>query len=184
MPEEVWKPVVGYEGLYEVSDYGRVRSIPNPGLRGKKTTGRIRKLTPKDSGHLQVDLWRGNSRQMRKVHQLVLEAFVGERPSMDHVGCHWDGDPTNNHASNLRWDTRKSNSADQRRHGTHNNTKRTHCRRGHLLRLPNLTNYGLDKGHRHCLACMRARTTVLRHGGDVDAIADRNYAVILAGESR
>lgn len=178
MDEERWLPIVGYEGLYEVSDHGRVRSLGGTGLHGKPKSTRLRKLTPKDSGHLQVDLWRDNSRRMRKVHQLVLEAFIGPRPGHGYDGCHWDGDPANNHVSNLRWDTKLGNAADTRRHGTHNNTKRTHCLRGHPMRLPNLTACSVRKGQRTCLACTRARTCVSRNGGDFQEVSDRYYAAI------
>jgi hypothetical protein len=51
------------------------------------------------------------------VHRLVLEAFVGTRPTGMH-GCHNDGNPDNNHLSNLRWDTPKGNQADRVKHGT------------------------------------------------------------------
>ncbi len=51
------------------------------------------------------------------IHVLVLEAFVGPRPK-GAFACHYDGDPTNNRLSNLRWDTWASNIADMRRHGT------------------------------------------------------------------
>ncbi len=53
----------------------------------------------------------------RFVHRLVLEAFVGPCPKGMEC-CHNDGDPTNNNLSNLRWDTRKANSADRKKHGT------------------------------------------------------------------
>lgn len=114
---ELWKPVAGYEGLYEVSDLGRVRSLPRTtrtGIRG----GTLLSLrgTDKD-GYAQVGLCRAGKVWIRKVHTLVLEAFVGARPT-EMVACHCDGNCKNNMLSNLRWDTPKANSRDAVGHGT------------------------------------------------------------------
>lgn len=106
-----WQPVVGFEGRYEISDGGYVRSFArkNPRIIVGKTDKR---------GYRHVLLYDGaNQRVMRTVHTLVLEAFVGPRPSGYH-GCHYDGNPSNNMLTNLRWDTAKANQADSRRHGT------------------------------------------------------------------
>lgn len=119
MTDDRWMPVVGFEGFYEVSDTGKVRSLRHmtkQGVRG----GRV--LTPHvgPKGYLTVGLTATalGRRETRYVHELVLEAFVGPRPTgMD--ACH-DPDPTrsNCHLANLRWDTRRSNFADKRAHGT------------------------------------------------------------------
>lgn len=104
---ERWLPVVGYEGRYEVSDLGRVRSL----LRG------CHFLAPhtKDRGHLQVTL-RGEKRH-HSVHRLVLAAFVGPCPAG--MMCrHLNGIPTDNRLENLRWGTAEENIADMRLHGT------------------------------------------------------------------
>ncbi len=108
MFDEMWQPVEDFEGLYDVSNYGRV-------LRG----GRFLRPAVTRSGHLAVDLRRPGRRAVRGVHLLVLEAFVGPRPP-GHVCCHWDGAPTNNRLTNLRWGSRGDNEADKRRHGTDN----------------------------------------------------------------
>ena len=130
MTIETWKPVVGYEWLYEVSDFGRVRSLPRyggavPGRRSGRMYGGaiVSNYTPKCSlysdgiGYSQVVLHGHGVGKSRRVHQLVLEAFVGPKPDKWH-GCHNDGDKTNNHLSNLRWDTHKNNFADKHKHGT------------------------------------------------------------------
>lgn len=117
LPDEVWKPVVGYEGLYEVSSLGRVRSLPRDtktGVRG----GKVLSLKAKDKdGYSQIGLCREGSVRIRKVHTMVLEAHVGSRPAGT-VGCHNDGDNSNNRLENLRWDTHAANSADKDTHGT------------------------------------------------------------------
>lgn len=117
---EVWKPVVGYEGFYEVSDLGRVRSVDHFDTLGRFRPGRIRG-TPVDragAGYRYVSLSRHGKVTKLNVHVLVLEAFVGPRPSAGHEGCHDDGDRTNAALSNLRWDTAVANHADRWRHGT------------------------------------------------------------------
>lgn len=120
---EEWRPVVGFEGLYEVSDHGRVRSLGRviTDKRGWNYRRRPRLLSPGrlKSGHLCVRLYAidGTARTYR-VHELVLVSFVCPRPD-GLEACHYDGDPANNHRSNLRWDTRSANIFDQVRHGTH-----------------------------------------------------------------
>jgi hypothetical protein len=68
------------------------------------------------AGYLYVQLWR--SRKKVGVHRLVALAFLGEPPSDRHEVAHNDGDPKNNHVSNLRWATHAENQADIRKHGT------------------------------------------------------------------
>ena len=121
---QIWKPVPGYEGIYEVSNLGGVRALDRytpPG--GRATNGRhykARSLTPwtADSGHLKVRLYnraRGVVKTL-SVHRLVLLAFVGEPPA-GHECCHNDGNPANNTIHNLRWDTNSENQRDRIRHG-------------------------------------------------------------------
>ena len=111
---ERWLSVVGFEGLYEVSDLGRVRS-----LYGEP---HVLKTPPDPSGYLQVNLYRGGKHTCvhTHVHTLVLTAFVGPRPGVlyEYEGCHWNGIPGDCRLENLRWDTRKANRADAKRHGT------------------------------------------------------------------
>lgn len=119
---ERWLPVRGFEGLYEVSSLGRVRSIARvvPHRTGGRLTLPERVLVGSRRGkrrYHMVNLWKENIQHARYVHFLVLEAFEGPRPGrLD--GCHGDGSVDNNRADNLRWDTRKGNMADAIRHGT------------------------------------------------------------------
>lgn len=117
---ERWKAIPGYEGLYEVSSQGRVRSLPRYArVRGNGTRFvRARILRPNTSSRYQsVVLSRENHLKTRLIHALVLEAFVGPAPE-GMQGCHWDRDKSNNVLSNLRWDTPKGNDSDKERHGT------------------------------------------------------------------
>lgn len=123
---EEWRPVVGHEGQYEVSDLGRVRSLNCERIykRADQYSGRMltvrrkhkgRLLRPgrMPSGHLSVALGKGNS---VCVHVIVLEAFVGPCPS-GHESLHRDDVPSNNVRGNLRWGTRSENMHDAIRNG-------------------------------------------------------------------
>jgi len=116
---EVWRPVVGLEGLYEVSDLGRVRSLPRrmDKSRRKIYGGVVLRCEIAGNGYIRATMRRYRQRINRPVHHLVLEAFVGPCPS-GMQGCHNDGVPSNNRLSNLRWDTPTNNHADKVRHGT------------------------------------------------------------------
>jgi hypothetical protein len=102
---ETWRPIAGWS--YDVSNLGRVRSVRGAVLRCRDVT---------HNGYARVELYRGGRRHRFRVHVLVLEAFVGPRPS-GMQAAHIDGDPSNNHASNLRWCSPRDNAADRRRHG-------------------------------------------------------------------
>jgi hypothetical protein len=117
---EVWKPVVGFEGSYEVSDLGRVRSVDrswwqksrhgNLYLHHKK--GTLLRPGSMPGGHLSVALGRGNS---HCVHELVLRAFLGPPPPQCEAR-HLDGNEKNNSFENLVWDTRGNNTRDKKWH--------------------------------------------------------------------
>ena len=132
--EEVWKDVVGYEGLYEVSNKGQVRSkdrIVTSVIGVKRfVKSRMMSMMPDNSGHLVVGLNRNNKQQLLLVHRLVLEAFVGPcPPGME--GRHYPKrDPTNNRIDNLSWSTREQNQQDRVKHGTHCRGER--CATTHL----------------------------------------------------
>jgi hypothetical protein len=116
MENERWLPIRGHEH-YEVSDAGRVRSKDRR-VHNYIKRGKVLKPSPRKKGErvvcYVVNLGRDN---MRRVHRLVLEAFVGPAPEGDE-GCHNDGNPANNALSNLRWDSHPANMADQIAHGT------------------------------------------------------------------
>jgi hypothetical protein len=110
---EVWKLVPEYDGKYEVSDQGRVRSFQ------RYLQGRILRPGRMPSGHLSVALGRGNS---QCVHKLVLLAFVGAAPER-HECLHINGIPDDNRLSNLRWGTRSENMKDAYAHGARDREK-------------------------------------------------------------
>lgn len=118
---EIWKDIPGYEGKYQASSLGRIRSldrqIGTPGTVGCKfMKGRVLRPGPTKDGHLYVVL--GHGAPGTPVHQLIARTFIGPRPDRMDV-CHNDGDPTNNRADNLRYDTRANNILDVFKNGKH-----------------------------------------------------------------
>ena len=117
---ELWKDIPGWEGYYQVSDTGGVRSIDRiaQGRHGAhQYKGRTLKQTPATKGYLTVKLSRsGIPQRGYQVHRLVLSAFVGECPE-GLEACHADDVKTNNKLTNLRYDTSKNNTADAIRNG-------------------------------------------------------------------
>lgn len=156
MTPEEWRPVVGYEGLYEVSDQGRVRSLPRTLRDGRRLKGRVLKPgVSRPYGHLSVSFSVDFNITQHSVHRLVLTAFVGKAPSPEQDNAlHWDGDPTNNTPGNLRWGTKKENAGDSMRHGRrkNQNTDASHCKRGHPFTEESKIPRG-GKTARRCLIC-------------------------------
>lgn len=151
---EHWLPVVGYEGAYEVSDLGRVRSLDRITSHGHKRRGLIRKPTAMPAGYLLVNLWHGNSPRIWLVHRLVLAAFVGPAPE-DAEGRHGVGGTGNNELANLTWGTHSENQFDQVAHGTHANASKDACPAGHEYTAANTYVYP-GRAHRGCRECRRA----------------------------
>ena len=112
---EQWKNVVGFEGIYEVSNHGNIRSVK---------TNQIKKPTiNKKDNRPFLNLWKNNKQKIMRPHRMVLEAFVGLCPEGFEC-CHNDGNAFNNHVSNLRWDTHTNNIHDRIKHGTSNRGER------------------------------------------------------------
>jgi hypothetical protein len=119
---ETWRPVVGHPG-YEVSSHGRVRR-PSPHADRARARGFWLFLRPEltAGGYLRVRFYGEGKETWRRLHLIVLEAFVGPIPSSAHHGAHApDRDKTNCRADNLAWKLPFENEADKRAHGTHAN---------------------------------------------------------------
>ena len=157
---EQWRTIPGFDGLYEVSDHGRVRSI---GRVVRKANGvlltvppKILRSNPPPAGkYHKVGLRKDGRTITITVHRAVLLAFVGPAPAGTE-GCHNNGNPGDNRLSNLRWDTRSANNLDAVAHGTHYNAALQSCRRGHPF-TPDNTRIRKYDGGRDCLTCERAR---------------------------
>ena len=122
---EVFLPVVGYEGLYEVSNYGTVRGVTrNVATRDPRVRGGVRAVTGKTiapstttRGHGRVRFCKDGRQSRFMVHRLVLETH-GPGPAPHGFVCrHLDGNPRNNFVGNLAWGTAVENWDDRRRHG-------------------------------------------------------------------
>lgn len=138
-----WRPVVGYEDRYEVSDRGDVRSL---------RTGRTLSLNRISEGYRSVRLYGADTPPREvKVHRVMLEAFVGPRPE-GMLTRHLDGNHLNNTLSNLAYGTYSENAKDAVRHGVNYNTAKTTCPRGHAYDAVNI------RGGRRCRTCHRERS--------------------------
>ena len=112
--QERWEPVKGFEGVYEVSDRGRVRSYLKQGsaIQIRERPNIIKLNRNPQSGYLYVRLYH-NGRARLPVHRLVLETFVGPCPP-DCEACHSNGIKDDNRLENLRWDTHTANIRESR----------------------------------------------------------------------
>lgn len=128
---EQWIDVIDFEGIYQVSNFGQIRCAK---------TGKIKKITiSKACGRPYLSLWKNNKSKVCRPYKLVMEAFVGIRPQGMEC-CHNDGNPQNNHLSNLRWDTPKNNHADKIKHGTTNRGERCGTAKLTLEQVRNIRN--------------------------------------------
>jgi len=125
MNQEYWRAVVGWEGLYEVSNLGRVRSMTRVieqmfnGTLGRRTLqSRIIAQHINKAGYATVRIYRKNQGQTRLVHALVAEAFIGLRPAGNDVR-HGPKGKSVNTPENLCYGTRAENLRDRDRDGTH-----------------------------------------------------------------
>lgn len=111
---EEWRDILGYEGLYQVSSLGNVKSLK----RHYVPEDRLLTLTINpQSGYVMVTLVKDGSQKTKRVHVLVCEAFHGVRPD-GKMALHGDGDKLNNAKTNLRWGTHQENMDDRTTHGT------------------------------------------------------------------
>ena len=120
MEKEIWKDILGYEGSYQISTHGRVKSLDryvvysNGSVRFYK--GKILKQSHNNEGRPQVALNRNSKSHTFSVQRLMSYAFMGERPK-GYIICHNDGNMLNNNIENLRYDKLRENSIDMYRHG-------------------------------------------------------------------
>lgn len=144
-PEE-WREIQGFPD-YSISSHGRV-------ISRRRGVPRVMNPTPVTGGYLHVRLFSREGRSAtRRVHSLVIEAFIGPRPDGLQVR-HLDGDQKNNRAENLAYGTASENARDMVRHGTHNYASRDACKNGHPFDEENTRQ---TPRQRRCLACEREK---------------------------
>lgn len=163
---ENWKPIEGYEGLYSISDQGRIRS------EGRVVRYKNGKLTPvpegiknptlDGKGYPRVVLYKNNQQRHFTVHQLVARAFIGPQEPGTQVR-HKNGDKLDFRLENLEYGTDSDNKYDAVAHGVHANAAKTHCKRGHEFTPENTytfqqrTRAGSVTTSRVCKTCKRVR---------------------------
>lgn len=155
---ESWKPILKWEGYYEVSDRGRIRSVDrfvrHSGTSLRRELGRIMSQHSNENGYLYVMASKHGQTKRIWVHRAVLEAFVSSRPR-GMVTMHLNNDPADNHVENLRWGTQAENIRQSVRDGRQANVRKKKCSRGHEFHDWNLAPAALRQGKRSCLACYK-----------------------------
>ena len=119
-PDEEWRPIIGYEGSYEASSLGRIRSVQRTLIdkQGRPNTkpGKVLRPDVNNSGYLSIKLFADNRARRLSVHKLVTGAFYGPRPEGLLIR-HLNGDCRDNRVGNLRYGTPAENALDPKMHG-------------------------------------------------------------------
>jgi hypothetical protein len=121
---EKWLPINGYNGAYQISTNGIVRTVKEWRFNGRGNARffnlkepLIKRQIKSNHGYLKVTLYKRSKGTWYQVHQLVLATFVGKKPT-GFVGAHLNGVKTDNRLANLKWVTPKENSSHRKLHGT------------------------------------------------------------------
>ena len=186
---EFWVPIVGYEGYYEVSNYGKVRSldrtitVDRQSYSYDKRLKSIEKAIGLDgNGRPKVELDKYGKSHSINIHVLVAQHFVlGRKPGL--IVCHKDGNEMNNHASNLYWGTYIENAQDTIKHGNNYHLNKELCPRKHKLQEPNLRTSNAK--YRRCLSCKKAQDSLknnvkIRKIG-INQLSDIYYELVMNG---
>ena len=166
MTEEIWIDIPKYEGLYEASSLGRIKSCarivvyPDGKVYNKKDKILKEYLRKKDN-RPQVTLYLKNKKQNFSVHKLICTSFHG--PANGLWALHKDGNPNNNAVDNLYWGTQSDNELDKVSHGKHWESNKVYCPIGHQLGKDNNVIGEERRNGRSCLACSRARSYARYH---------------------
>jgi hypothetical protein len=105
---EIWRDIEGYEGIYQVSNLGNVKSLERLSMQNHLLKEKILKPRKITDGYLSVSLCKNNKVKQFSIHRLVATAFISNssnKPYINHIDC----DPSNNNVDNLEWVTQKEN---------------------------------------------------------------------------
>lgn len=127
MIDELWKEISGLNGLYEISNNGRLRSYWKPGGKSRSNFPKVLAITVNGRGYPAKFISGKNYR----VHRLVAEAFL-ENPRQLPMINHIDGNKMNNHVSNLEWCDKSHNERHAQRMGLKNKARGEKCKKSHL----------------------------------------------------
>lgn len=116
MQKEIWLDVVGYEGLYEASNLGKVRRSYSAPHRSLGVPGQVLKPAIQKNGYHTISLSSDGNVKNHKVSRIILSAFCGPEPFDGAHAAHNDGDKSNNKLTNLRWASPRENQKDIERH--------------------------------------------------------------------
>lgn len=123
--KETWKDIPGYEGFYQISNLGTVKSLERTvcsasssvKTRNLKERVIVHHLSGDSTKYPTVTIQKDGKKQKFKIHLLLLELFKGKRPSPDHVARHLNDDPMDFSLSNLEWGTQSQNMKDKFKNG-------------------------------------------------------------------
>lgn len=135
-----WRDIPGYEGFYQASSEGQIRSLDRITYGRNRSTRAVkgRVLRPRvnsQTGYIQSCLSLEGRQVYEYNHRLVCSAFYGPQDDESLETLHWDGDKSNNAPRNLRWGTRKENMADKKQHGTSSPRRKLDTQRAEAVRL-------------------------------------------------
>ena len=125
--EEVFVPIANYEGIYEISNLGRVKSLARLSASGASLAPKILKTSANGAGYLSVSLYKGEGKWTTRVHCLVAAAFVeNKNPAKFNIINHLDGNKLNPASANLEWNDHSGNSLHSYASGLSSNQGITH----------------------------------------------------------
>lgn len=107
--KEMWKDIKGYEGIYQISSFGRIKSLQRKDNRNHIRPEKILNPKVEKNGYRRVCLCKNGNIKRELVHRLVAEAYVDRKNEEDVIVNHLDNNPSNNRADNLEWTTYKGN---------------------------------------------------------------------------
>ncbi|WP_342532647.1 NUMOD4 domain-containing protein [Lysinibacillus sp. FSL K6-0057] len=187
--QEIWKPVEGYEGLYEISNYGKLKSYYDKNGRQMIAEGRLLKGKKDKDGYIEYTLSKNKVYKCKRAHRLVASAFIENPYNLPQVN-HIDGIKSNNYVSNLEWCDVKHNAKHKYDTGlgeySRHMAKMTHGRKSKLLNLENgdvihfnsMYDVDLYLGKRYGFT----KDTVRRNKNYNDKFKKLGYKILLEGE--